>query len=131
MDKTDVLRIRIDDYDANILLEKLPKLPRRNIRKILKMLYDPSNCYYIDAQETVPAAIDNWVTASKQNWVDASQQYTHGWRLVSQKSRTKKNLEILAENRRLKNQVKRAKAQYDRWMALQALHTEIMKGSCL
>ena len=131
MDKPDVLRIRIDEYNAQILLEKLSELPRRNIRKILKMLYDPNNCFRADAQETVPAAIDRWVTASKQSWMDANQQYTDGWKPVNQKSRTKKNLEILTENRRLKNQVKRTKVQYDRWVTLQMLNTEIMKGSCL
>lgn len=126
----DKLHISIDEYEAEIPLRTLPQLPQRNIRKILKMLYDPCNRFCAEVRE-VPADIDGWVLASKHAWEDASRQYTNGWKLVNKRSRTKESIAILAENRRLKNEVKRAKARYDRWAALQALNIEIMKGNYL
>lgn len=126
----ELLRISIDEYDAVILLDKLPELPRQNIRKVLKMLYSPRNYFHADTPSLSPA-IDRRVRATKHAWEEASRQYTNGWRLVDKKSRTKESIEILAENRRLKNEVKRAKAQYSRWAALQTINDEIKKGSCL
>lgn len=126
----ELLRISIDEYVAVILLDKLPELPRQNIRKILKMLYSPRNYFRADTQYLSPA-IDRHVQATKHAWEEASQQYTNGWKLVNKRSRTKESIEILAENRRLKNEVKRAKARYDRWAALQTINDEIKKGNCL
>lgn len=91
------------------------------------MFYNPRNRFYADTQ-VVPAAIDNWVLVSKNAWEHASQQYTNGWRLIDKKSRSKESIAVLAENRRLKDSVKRAKAQYDRWVTLQTVNDEIMKG---
>ena len=45
MRKDNVLRISIDDYYAEILLTKLPELPRKNIRKIFTLLHDPRNLF--------------------------------------------------------------------------------------
>ena len=127
MRKDTVLRISIDEYDAVLPLSKLPELPRQNIRKIFKMLYDPRNRYYEEAQN-VPAAIDAWRQASLRAWENASKRYTDGWRLVNKHSRSKESIAVLARNRRLKNNVKRAKARHDRWAALQAIQAEITKG---
>ena len=45
MRKDNVLRISIDDYYAEILLTKLPELPRKNVRKIFTLLHDPRNVF--------------------------------------------------------------------------------------
>lgn len=128
MRKDNVLRISIDDYYAEILLTKLPELPRKNIRKIFTLLHDPRNLFCADAS-CVAESIRAWVQASKRAWENSSRQYTNEWRLVNRRSRSAKNLEILKNNRRLKNNVKRAKAWHDRWVALQAMQAEIEKGS--
>ena len=122
MRKDNVLRISIDDYYAEILLTKLPELPRKNIRKIFTLLHDPRNLFCADAS-CVAESISAWVQASKRVWENSSRQYTNEWRLVNRRSRSAKNLEIL------KNNVKRAKARHDRWVALQAMQAEIEKGS--
>lgn len=128
MRKDNVLRISIDDYYVEILLTKLPELPRKNVRKIFTLLHDPRNLFCADAS-CVAESISAWVQASKRAWENASRQYTNEWRLVNRRSRSAKNLEILKNNRRLKNNVKRAKARHDRWVALQAMQAEIEKGS--
>ena len=128
MRKDNVLRISIDDYYAEILLTKLPELPRKNIRKIFTLLHDPRNLFCADAA-CVAESISAWVQASKRAWENSRRQYTNEWRLVNRRSRSAKNLEILKNNRRLKNNVKRAKARHDRWVALQAMQAEIEKGS--
>lgn len=128
MRKDNVLRISIDDYYAEILLTKLPELPRKNVRKIFTLLHDPRNLFYDDASG-VAESISAWVQASKRAWEGTSRQYTNEWRLVNRRSRSVKSLEILKNNRRLKNNVKRAKARHDRWVALQAILAETKKGS--
>ena len=128
MRKDNVLRISIDDYYAEILLTKLPELPRKNVRKIFTLLHDPRNLFCADTS-CVAESISAWVQASKRAWENASRQYANEWRLVNRRSRSAKNLEILKNNRRLKNNVKRAKARHDRWVALQAMQAEIEKGS--
>lgn len=122
MRKDNVLRISIDDYYVEILLTKLPELPRKNVRKIFTLLHDPRNLFCADAS-CVAESISAWAQASKRAWEDTSRQYTNEWRLVNRRSRSVKSLEIL------KNNVKRAKARHDRWVALQAILAETKKGS--
>lgn len=124
-----ILRIQIGDFSATVLLDKLPELPRRNIRKIFQLLYDPCNDYAAQAQN-LSAAIDLQIRRAKLAWEDSGRAFTHGWRYVENKqSRTKETRAILAENQRLKKAVKRAKAEYTKWTTLQTIHDEIRKGS--
>lgn len=124
-----ILRIQIGNFSATVLLDKLPELPRRNIRKIFQLLHDPSNDYAVQAQN-LSAAIDLQIRRAKLAWEDSGRAFTRGWRYVENKrSRTKETRAILAENQRLKKAVKRARAEYTRWTALQAIHDEIWKGS--
>ena len=76
MRKDNVLRISIDDYYAEILLTKLPELPRKNIRKIFTLLHDPRNLFCADAS-CVAESIRAWVQASKRAWENSSRQYTN------------------------------------------------------
>lgn len=125
----DTLRISIGDYSATILLDRLPELPRRNARKILRMLYDPRNQYRMEPSE-MDGVLRDRVQTAEAAWREASRQFVNGWKLVDkQKARSKDTLAIRMENRRLKNAVKRAKACRDHWAAVKAINDEIMKGS--
>lgn len=129
MDDTDLLRIQIDRYSARIALEGLPSLPRRNARKLLRLLHDPRNLYAGEAAN-LSDRLRARTAEAERAWLEASRDFVNGWRYVANKrSRTEKNRAILAENRRLKTAVKRAKGIYDQWRAVVALHDEEMKGS--
>lgn len=51
MDDPALLRIQMDHYSARIALEGLPSLPRRNARKLLRLLHDPRNLYAGEAAD--------------------------------------------------------------------------------
>ena len=125
----DTLRISIGDYSATILLDRLPELPRRNARKILRMLYDPRNQYRMEPSE-MDGVLRDRVQTAEAAWREASRQFVNGWKLVDkQKAQSRDTLAIRVENRRLKNAVKRAKTRRDHWAAVKAINDEIMKGS--
>lgn len=129
MDDPALLRIQMDHYSARIALEGLPSLPRRNARKLLRLLHDPRNLYAGEAAD-LSDRLRARTAEAKRAWLEASRDFVNGWRYVANKrSRTEENRAILAENRRLKAAVKRAKGIYDQWRAVVALHDEEMKGS--
>lgn len=124
-----LLRIQIDRYSARIALEGLPSLPRRNARKLLRLLHDPRNLYAGEAAD-LSDRLRARTAEAERAWLEAGRDFANGWRYVANKrSRTEKTRAILAENRRLKTAMKRAKSNYDQWKAVTALHDEEMKGS--
>lgn len=123
-----LLRIQMGRYSARIALEGLHSLPRRNARKLLRLPHDPRNLYAGEAADLRDRLVAKTAEAERA-WLDAGRDFTNGWRYVANKrSRTEENRAILAENRRLKAAVKRAKANYDHWKAVTALHDEELKG---
>ena len=122
MDDPALLRIQIDRYSARIALEGLPSLPRRNARKLLRLLHDPRNLYAGEAAD-LSDRLRARTAEAERTWMAACRDFADGWCYVANKrSRTKKN-------RRLKTAMKRAKSNYDQWKAVTALHDEEMKGS--
>ena len=123
MDDPALLRIQIDRYSARIALEGLPSLPRRNARKLLRLLHDPRNLYAGEAAD-LSDRLRARTAEAERTWMAACRDFADGWCYVANK-----RSRILAENRRLKTAMKRAKSNYDQWKAVTALHDEEMKGS--
>lgn len=93
----DFIRIRIDDYAAGINLSTIHTLPRSSFRRIVRMLVDSRNLMREDVD-------------------------TLGGYLQEETSRRKeKYREILEHNRKLKSDVKQAKAMHDKYQALLAI----------
>ena len=128
----DFIRIRINDYAAYINLSALHTLPRSNFRRIIRMLEDPEN----QTPEDLCALgeyLREEILRRQVKWEEASRTYVNEWRLVPKSERRKKKYrEILAYNRELISDVKRAKALHDKYQNLAAVFTEMttdkMKG---
>ena len=114
----DFIRIRIDDYAADINLSTIHTLPRSNFRRIVRMLVDSRNLMREDV-DTLGGYLQEEISRRKAKWDEASRIYVNEWKLIPRSEmRKKKYREILAHNRELKSDVKRAKAMHDKYQAL-------------
>ena len=117
----DFIRIRIDDYAADINLSTIHTLPRSSFRRIVRMLTDPRNLTHEDA-DTLGGYLQEEVSRRKAKWDEASRVYINEWKLVPRSEmRKKKYREILEHNRKLKSDVKRAKAPHDTYQTMLAI----------
>lgn len=117
----DFIRIRIDDYAADINLSTIHTLPRSNFRRIVRMLADSRNSMREDV-EALGGYLQEEISCRKAKWDEASRIYVNEWKLIPRSEmRKKKYREILEHNRKLKSDVKQAKAMHDKYQALLAI----------
>jgi len=117
----DFIRIRIDDYAADINLSTIHTLPRSSFRRIVRMLVDSRNLMREDV-DTLGGYLQEEISRRKEKWDEVSRIYVNEWKLVPRSEmRKKKCREILEHNRKLKSDVKQAKAMHDKYQALLAI----------
>lgn len=108
-----VLTIRGFNWTMNIALDVMvERYTLEEIQKVLKWMMED---FY--QNEEAFTTLDDWFieaeTLAKQAWTTASQEFSNGWKDVSQYHRHLKK-EIRRENDRLTDQVKYAKRIYER-----------------
>lgn len=121
------LYIAVNDFEAQLPLERLHELPRAKYRKLLKIALSdrPRNQYELDR---LRAWLADQIEADRTSWQAASQDFVNGWKFVkNRRSRKSEVREILRENDRLKLCVKRSKAMLDARTALLKIYTEIIE----
>lgn len=112
-----VLNLHQGDFAAEIVLERLHELPNANLRKLQKFLEAEP-----EKREELLVWLDHRAQETKARWEQASVAFTQGWKLVPNKrARDQKSVDTLRENARLKTEVKRAKALYDRIRQMQTI----------
>jgi len=117
----DFIRIRIDNYAADINLSTVHTLPRSNFRRVVRMLVEPRNLTSEDI-DILGGYLQEEISRRKARWEEVSQIYVNEWKLVPRSEmRKKKYRETLAHNRKLKSDVKQAKAMHDKYQALLAI----------
>jgi len=125
-DKFKCVTIRNDQFCADIYLDRLVDMPTCNARKLFKLALSEA----WSNKEAIPAIteyLEGAVTSSKEVWAEASRRYQNEWRLIDTpvRRRTKAEIkaaaEIKAHNEELARNLKRAKAQHERWVKLQTI----------
>lgn len=122
----DTVRIREGDFWAQVAIDKLPVLTLRNTRKLFHlMLTSGENQGSIEAlREKLPAMVE----AAKEHWKAASAYYAAGYHHVSNpKSRNESVRYQLRMNRGLSVAVRKAKAEYERWVKINSIFEGEMK----
>lgn len=122
----DTVSFSQDTFHATISLPCLPDLPVKNIRKIFSiMLLDKwANEQAIQDTELY---LESIVPDSKKAWDDASIRFQREWQPIKKPTRKRTKAEISktaairAHNDELTRAVKKSKAQYERWVRIQAL----------
>lgn len=119
-----VIHICNGDFKATLELDKLSDLPRRSFRKLVRLAVDArweneADLLYLSAY------LDGLRRRSKDAWEQASREYVTGWKLAPNKrARNTAALEILRNNRRLKDTVKRTKKAYEAAVGLKTIFDE-------
>lgn len=122
----DVVSFSQDTFHATIALSALLDLPVKNVRYIFSLMLWDDRVNEQAIQDT-ELYLENIVPDSKKAWDDASIRFQREWRLIEKPTRRRTKAEISkaaairARNDELTRAVKKAKAQYERWVKIQAL----------
>ena len=122
----DVVSFSQDTFHATIALSALLDLPVKNIRKIFSIMLWDDRVNEQAIQDT-GLYLENIVPDSKKAWDDASIRFQREWRQIEKLTRRRTKAEISkaaairARNDELTRAVKKAKAQYEHWVKIQAL----------
>lgn len=128
MNCPDVIRIRIDDYAAEIQLQALPDMPRKNFRKVLRCLADPRNEYLEDIHR-LGMYLQEQVNVSGTAMAMAEAACQTGLRKIDNpRSRKPEVIRILCENRRLLKEQETANHIYRGWLSLYEIYESFEKG---
>ena len=114
----------MDDFHADIYLNKLLDLPITNIRKLTKLILSDARTNE-EAIDPLASYLEQAVQESKDAWELASKDYVDGWCTVNNpKSRRRAVVETLKNNNRLTRKVKAAKAVHKHWLKIQTIWNE-------
>ena len=122
----DVVSFSQDTFHATIALSALLDLPVKNVRKIFSIMLWDDRVNEQAIQDT-ELYLENIVPDSKKAWDDASIRFQREWRQIEKPTRRRTKAEISkaaairAHNGELTRAVKKAKAQYEHWVKIQAL----------
>lgn len=110
--------IRAGTFQAAVLEDRLPEMPRPQFRKLLQLARTcPENRPVLDA---MGADIQRQVTEAEAAWKAASQDYKVNWKHIAHpRSRKPAIMKIMEENRRLKEAVRITKGRYANWVSVQ------------
>lgn len=111
----DVVRIRSDDYQADIYLNALPSMSVQQFRKVLRLLVDPRN-YYGEDFAALGAYLQNQYHASQEALQTAENAFATGYQKVNYpRSRRLEVVRALQKNRRLQRELQTAKRAFASW----------------
>lgn len=117
------IRVRYDDFLAVLDADALGKLPRANVRKLLKLAYHDSR--NTAALQELGKILEENVADAVADHTKAKEEFAAGWKYVDKGSRTKTARDTRQENNRLQNAVKRAKADLNSAKSLLGIFNEM------
>ena len=117
----DILRIKSGSFQAEIVLDKLPRLPLANIKKLFHLLVFGDPWENRDTIDGLDSRLQRRINNAKRDWAIASQDYTDGRKFIPQKRKYDPFAEQRRENERLIRAVKSTKARYDRWVKIKSI----------
>ena len=101
------------DFCLKLNLDRLPDLPTANFRRVMRILQK-----HPEALAQVGDFLREQVTICKADLDDARKEYDAEWRAVNPRSRSAPALKILAENKRLTENLQQAKRLYETYNRL-------------
>ena len=106
--------VRLQDFTANVLLDRLTSITAVKFRRLLKLVQKDldANQNGLDLLETY---LRSAVVTSWQNWEGASQEFSRAWRDPKHLPRMKREERnaILEKNRELTTEVREAKRIFE------------------
>lgn len=113
-----------DNFGTTVILELIPGLPVRNIRKILKLMRSNPQ-QNREAIQTVTNYLPDAVSDAKNTYGYAVSLYKDGWRAVPKGYRSVGATEQRRKNRKLVETVKLARIAYAQLTKFQSIFNEI------
>lgn len=111
------IRIRIDQYEAEIPVSSLPEWPILKFRKLLKLIRDPGNAFP-DEWERLEGRLKEGLAVAGAVHRFAEECCAKRHFSVDKKSRSAAAVWARKHNRSLEDQVKQASRQVKAWEAL-------------
>ena len=108
------IEIHDGDFYLKLYLDNLYTFPAVSFRRVMRLLKKQ----HPEELARVRAYLQESVSICKAEWDERSKEYTNGWRLVNPRSRSALALEILAENKRLTENLQQAKRLYETYNRL-------------
>lgn len=128
MNHPDMIRVHIGNYAAEIQLQALPDMPRKNFRKVLRCLADPRNEYPEDLHRLGMYLLKQ-IDVSGTALAMAETACQTGLRKVDNpRSKNPEAIHILRENGRLIKERRSAKHIYKGWLSLYEIYESFEKG---
>ena len=101
------------DFYLKLYLDQLPSFPITNFRRVMRLLQK-----HPEALERAGEYLQERTAVCRAEWEYRSKEYTNGWRLINPRSRSTQALKILAENKRLTENLQQAKRLYETYNRL-------------
>lgn len=101
------IEIRDGDFHLRIHLDKIEGLPAANFRRVMRLLQK-----HPEALAQAGDFLREQVAICKAGLDGTRREYDAGWREINPRSRSTAALKILAENKRLSQNLQQAKTHY-------------------
>lgn len=115
------IRIRIDDYEADIPVSSLPEWRIPKFRQLLKLIRDPDNAHP-EEWDRLEAHLTRGLEEAKVRLEAAKEAYQEKYISVNPRWQMEEARQQRVMNRSLESDVKRAESQVKHWKSLKTTY---------